>query len=148
MHIISLISIFVNKGRSDVKEAVFWTNYFYNCEKLRREHLEYLQSLSLVSTLSTPGENVETASENSDEAADENASEASQNSLIPVDDKSTISQTVEDDDLDAGADDDDNDDSSYIQVKSFKGIVSSPCSLKSVESLVLVNKIISEEKTK
>lgn len=131
-----------------MKEAVFWTNYFFNCEKLRREHLEYLQSLSLVSTLSTPGENTETAKENKDETADENASEVSQNSLIPVDDRSTISHTVEDEDADALGDNDNDDDSSYIQVKSFKGIVSSPCSLKSVESLVLVNKIISEEKTK
>lgn len=107
--------------------------------------MEYLQSLSLVSTLSTPGEkNAETANVN-DETADENASEVSQNSLIPVDDRSTTSQVVEDD---GNAVDDNDDDSSYIQVKCFKGNVSSPCSLKSVESLVLVNKIISEENKK
>ena len=101
--------------------------------------------MSLVSTLSTPGENAETANVN-DETADENASEVSQNSLIPVDDRSIISQAAKDDGN--AVDDNDDDDSSYIQVKSFKGIVSSPCSLKSVESLVLVNKIISEESTK
>ena len=53
----------------------------------------------------------------------------SQNSLVPADD------TLE------GNDDKNDDDSSYIQVNR-SGIASSPCSLKSVEDLILVNKAL------
>jgi hypothetical protein len=55
----------------------------------------------------------------------------SQNSLVPAED------TVEEDDAQ------NDDDSSYIQVNR-SGIASSPCSLKSVEDLVLVNKAIAK----
>lgn len=106
-----------------MKETIFWTNYFFNCEKTRREHLEYVQSLSLVSTLSSPNEE------------GDNGSHSSQNSLIPAD-ESFESQ-------DSGKST--GDDSSYIQVNK-SGIQSPPCSLKSVEDLVLVNKSVSKGK--
>ena len=96
--------------------------------------MEHLQSLSLVSTLSNPGENAT--------AVDEIVSQTSQNSLIPADDSSTISQTADDD----GNAKDDDDDSSYIQVVNSKGISSAPCSLKSVEDLVLVTKSVPGQK--
>lgn len=33
-------SSFSRVGRSDVKETAFWRNYFSQCERVRRQHLE------------------------------------------------------------------------------------------------------------
>ena len=126
-------------GRSDVKETVFWTNYFFNCEKVRREHLQDVQSMSLISALSTPADDIPptktAAAVSGADCDDENASQSSQNSLVPADDSSG-SQAADT----SGKDDGNDDDSSYIQVNSRSGIASPPCSLKSLEDLVFVNK--------
>lgn len=96
-----------------MKEAVFWTNYFLNCERVRKEHFES----RLISKPTT--------------AFAETASQASsQNSLVPVDETSS---------QEAGSPG--KDDESYIDVQG--GIASAPCSLLSVEDLVLVNKSVS-----
>lgn len=119
-----------------MKEIFFWTNYFFNCEKVRREHIEELQSMSLESTLSSPAD--ETPITTAVEAReDENASQSSQNSLVPADDSSGSQDA---DDVAS-----DNNDDDYVQVNR-NSIASPPCSLQSVEDLVLVSKSISCEK--
>lgn len=138
----------VLSGRSDVKETVFWTNYFFNCEKVaekvRRQHLEKKQSSSLISTLTIPPsleepwEGGEVLPAKVEEAkARENLSRTpSQNSLVPADDSSSQAP------LDTSVDDA----ASFVQVSSRAGIASPPCSLVSLEDLVLVNKSLSEQK--
>ena len=130
-------------GRSDVKETIFWTNYFFNCDKVRTDYLERLQSSSFVSTLSSDELESEakdlppTSNESTDGAAIEgNVSRASsQNSLVPADDSSSNAQDTSQDDA-----------ASFVQVNSRAGIASPPCSLMSVEDLVLVNKSLSGTK--
>jgi hypothetical protein len=41
-------------GRSDVKEALFWKNYFYHCDRLRMEH-DDLIDIDVTSRCSTLG---------------------------------------------------------------------------------------------
>lgn len=116
-------------GRNVVKEAVFWTNYFYNCDKVRKEH--FTQDTSndgrqcpAILCPDDAGINV-----NDD---DNKSNQNSQNSLVPADD------------TDFGCDGAENeDDSSYICVNA-SAIASPPCSLKSVEDLVIVNKSVTD----
>lgn len=120
---------------------MFWTNYFYNCEKVRREYLERVQSSSLISTLSCPSEEVlsevevpslETRESEAPKVDESNVSRtSSQNSLVPAEDSSS-----------QAADNTQDDAESYIQVNRA-GIASPPCSIMSVEDLVLVNKSVS-----
>ncbi|CAB9498841.1 expressed unknown protein [Seminavis robusta] len=151
-------------GRGNVKEIVFWTNYFFNCERVRKEHLDSLQSSSITSDRSNEpelkgasesrgpedtgmvaaGEKETTADPKEGLRVDNQVSDpvsrsSSQNSLVLADD--------DEDELVPQAEDDveEDDDSSYIQVNS-NGIASPPCSLKSVEDLILVNKCLSEGK--
>lgn len=135
----------VLSGRSDIKETVFWTNYFFNCEKVRRDHLDKIQSSSLISTLTSPpsleeplqdGEVLPAKVEEQAKAPENLSRTPSQNSLVPADDSS--SQAPLDNSVDDAA--------SFVQVSSRAGIASPPCSLMSLEDLVLVNKCLSEEK--
>lgn len=121
-------------GRSDVKETVFWTNYFYNCEKVRREHLEDLLSTSVVSTLSSPPEDPPPEGPVSTRDEQNVSRNSSQNSLVPADDSSSQAVDTSQDDA-----------SSFVEV-SRAGIASPPCSSMSVEDLVLISKNISANK--
>ena len=128
-----------------MKETVFWTNYFFNCEKVRREHLDKIQSSSIISTLSSPPSFEELSPDTPLAKVDESEAPAveernvsrasSQNSLVPADDSSSQAP------LDTSVDDA----ASFVQVNSRAGIASPPCSLLSVEDLVLVNKSLSAE---
>jgi len=143
MHACFFLLIYI--GRSDVKESVFWANYFFNCDKVRREHLECLQSQSMVSdlsALSNPDERENTFEK------DEMVSQTSQNSLIPVDDTSDETQKGEFGIASTTGKKSFDDDSSYIQVNNKQGIASPPCSSKSIDDLVLISKHIHSEEKK
>jgi len=125
----------VLSGRSDVKETVFWTNYFFNCEKVRSDHLDKIQSSSIISTLTSPPSFEELLPAKVEEAPENVSRSSSQNSLVPADENS--SQAPLDTSIDDAA--------SFVQVSSRAGIATPPCSVMSLEDLVLVNKSLSAE---
>jgi hypothetical protein len=155
-------------GRSNFQETVFWTNYFHHCEQKRKEHFgcnsdtdidsvheEYVteddnrQSNSFVSNnaaeersqVQEVEDQASYFSKNSDESKEleeeDQSEQPSQNSLIPADDSHFESDNCEDITGD--------DDYSFICVDTSE-ISSPPCSLNSVDDLILVNKTISSGK--
>jgi hypothetical protein len=119
-------------GRSDVNETVFWSNYFYHCDRVKKEHFclveennddieddEYERQISAEERSEVEDFAVEKNANDSEEE-EEKSRQSSQDSLIPADDHF------------------DSDEESFICVNA-SGIVSAPCSLNSVDDLVLVN---------
>ena len=99
---------------------------------MRREHFAKVQSASIVSTLSSV-DGTDAMAEKPDGEQDKSdvSRASSQDSLVPADDSSSQALGTSFDDT-----------ASFVQVNSRAGIASPPCSLMSVEDLVVVSKNI------
>jgi len=104
-------------GRSHVKESVFWRNYFYHCDMVRKEH-------RLTSTLSEDDDD-----DDDEEEEDEDSMRSSLGSLVPAADSPG-----------GAAGGTTGDDSSYVCVRN--SIASPPSSLNTLTETMSVGDMV------